>query len=108
MVWHNPVLFGKFWAKENNRDLKKKVNLPLTFGGTAVLHFIAITGISSIVSGLGLIRGLLTGFLISFIWILPSMGGTYLFANRSLKLLAVDAGMYVVLFSLSGLVLGIW
>jgi hypothetical protein len=36
------------------------------------------------------------------------MAATYLFANRSLKLLAIDAGMYFVLFGISGLVLGIW
>jgi len=36
------------------------------------------------------------------------MTATYLFANRSLKLLAIDAGMYIILFALSGLVMGIW
>jgi hypothetical protein len=46
--------------------------------------------------------------LISNIHWIPAMAATYLFANRSMKLLAIDAGMFVVLFSLAGLVMGIW
>ena len=48
------------------------------------------------------------GFLVSVVWILPAMTATYLFANRSLKLLAIDAGLYVVLFTLAGGIMGIW
>ncbi len=109
MLWHQPFLFGKAWKKENNYgDTKKKVNVPLTFGGTAVMHFLAFSGISAVVSGRGLASGLGAGLLISLFWVLPALAGTYLFANRSLKLLAIDAGMYTVLYSLGGLVLAAW
>ncbi len=107
--WHSSILFGKLWKKENNPNNDKiKINAPLIFGVTAILHFITIAGISTIVSGLGGVNGLIAGFLISVVWILPAMGGTYLFANRSLRLLAIDAGMYILLFSICGFVLGIW
>ncbi len=107
--WHSKYLFGKTWSMENNpNNLQRKVNAPLVFGGTAIMHFLAIASISAIVSGQGYTNGFLTGFLISLVWILPSMSGTYLFASRSIKLLAIDAGMYIVLFSISGLILGIW
>jgi hypothetical protein len=109
VLWHAQFLFGKTWAKENNlNNVQRKVNIPLTFGGTAIVHFLAISGLSAIVSGHGSVYGFLAGLIISIIWIFPAMGGTYLFAGRSLKLLAIDAGMYVVLFSISGLILGIW
>jgi hypothetical protein len=108
-IWHSPFLFGKTWKKENNPENEKnKINAPLIFGGTAVMHFLTISGLSAVVSGLGGLIGLEIGLLISIVWILPVMSGTYLFANRSLKLLAIDAGMYIVLFSLSGFILGIW
>ena len=100
-AWHQPFLFGKTWKKENKYDEDQKINAPLIFGGTAVMHFLALAGLNSV-------HGLHMGLLISFLWILPAMAGTYLFANRSLKLLAIDAGMYMALFSLSGLVFGIW
>jgi hypothetical protein len=108
-AWHQPWMFGDLWKRENyTSGMPEKVNAPVLFGGTAVLHFMANMGLSAVVSGEGVFYGLSVGFLASVFWILPAMGGTYLFANRSLKLLAVDAGMYVVMFSISGLVLGIW
>lgn len=108
-LWHTPFLFGPTWKKENNPDnIKIKINAPLIFGGTAIMHFLAIASLSSLVSGLGGMTGLIIGLLISLVFILPALTGTYLFANRSMKLLAIDAGMYVVLFTVTGFVLGVW
>jgi hypothetical protein len=108
-LWHATFLFGKAWKKENNPgNIPVKINAPLIFGGTAIMHFLAISGLSAVVSGKGGLDGIKIGLLISLVWILPAMSGTYLFANRSLKLLAIDAGMYIVLFSFSGLIIGTW
>ena len=107
-AWHQPFLFGKTWKKENRYDEGVKINVPLIFVGTAVMHFLALAGLNAVTAGIGALQGLHMGLLISFIWILPAMTGTYLFANRSLKLLIIDAGMYMVLFSVAGLIFGIW
>lgn len=107
-VWHQKFLFGKTWTEENKPSLEKKMNIPLIFGGTAVMHFLALAALSSIASGLGWHNGLHLGVLIWFVWILPPMTATYLFANRPMKLLAIDAGMYLVLFAFSGAIFGIW
>jgi len=72
------------------------------------MHFVALSALSSVVSGQGSLNGFLLGLLIAVLWIVPAMTGTYLFANRSLKLLAIDSGMYIVLFSVSGFLLGTW
>ncbi len=108
-AWHQPFLFGKAWKRENNpTNAPVKINAPLIFGGTAILHFVAIASLSALSAGLGAMVGFTNGLFVSIAWVLPSMGGTYLFANRSLKLLAIDAGMYTVVFSLFGLILGVW
>jgi len=108
-AWHQPYLFGDLWKRENfPGGMPEKINKPLVFGGTALFHFMANAGLSAIVSGEGALYGFSVGFLASLFWILPAMGGTYLFANRSLKLLAVDTGLYIFLFSVSGCILGIW
>ncbi len=107
-AWHQPFMFGKIWKKENYPDDMPEINASVIFGGTAVMHFLAILSLSAIISGHGGKYGLVAGFLISVFWILPAMAGTYLFANRSVKLLAIDSGMYIVLFSISGYILGIW
>ena len=107
-VWHQKLLFGKTWTDENEPTLQNKMNIPLVFGLTAVMHFLALAALSAIVSNAGWQDGLHAGILIWFVWVLPPMTATYLFANRSLKLLAIDAGMYFVLFGISGLILSIW
>lgn len=107
-AWHQKFLFGPTWTDENKTTLEKKMIIPLIFGGTAVMHFVAFAGLSAVVSNSGWLNGLLAGLLVSAIWILPAITATYLFANRSLKLLAIDAGMYVVLFSIAGCILGVW
>ena len=108
-LWHQPFLFGKLWQAENQLDNDKStLNLPLIFGGTAIFHLLALAALSAVVAGQGGMNGFLSGLLIALLWIFPSMGATYLFANRSVKLLAIDAGMYVVLFSVAGWVMGIW
>ena len=107
-AWHQPFLFGKAWKQENKYDDSRKINAPLIFGGTAVMHLLALAGLNAVTTGIGALNGLHMGLLISFVWVLPAMTGTYLFANRSVKLLAIDAGMYLVLFSLAGLVFGVW
>lgn len=108
-LWHSPGLFGKIWSRENYGDkTPDKSGAPLMFGGTALLHFVAMAGLSAVASGQGAMQGLLSGVLIMLVWVFPAMGGTYLFASRPLKLLGIDAGMYVVLFAAAGLVMGIW
>lgn len=107
-AWHQKFLFGKTWTAENKPTLDKKMNIPLIFGGTAVVHFLMLAGLSGLVAGSGWHNGLHIGLFLSVIFVLPPMAATYLFANRSLKLLAIDAGMYIVLFALSGAVFGIW
>ena len=108
IVWHRPFLFGETWKPENYPDGMPKISAPKIFGGSAVMHFLAILSLSAVISGRGGTYGLEAGFLISIVWVLPAMSGTYLFANRSIKLLVIDSGMYIVLFSLSGFILGIW
>ncbi|MHB9055655.1 MAG: DUF1761 domain-containing protein [Paludibacteraceae bacterium] len=109
LLWHSKFLFGKPWKEENYpNNMPVEINAPLVFGGTGVVHFIIFSALSAIVSGLGAMNGLIGGLLISLVWVFPALAGTYLFANRSLRLLFIDAGMYIVLFSLSGLILGIW
>lgn len=108
-LWHQPFLFGKTWLAENKlTNPKTQLNIPLIFGGTALLHFVALAALSAVVSGKGGINGFFIGLLISLVWIVTSLGSTYLFAGRSLKLLAIDAGMYIILFSVSGWIMGMW
>jgi Protein of unknown function (DUF1761) len=106
-LWHAPFMFGKAWKAENAAFTKNEVNAPLVFGGTALVHFISLAALNVVTSQQGWANGLLIGLVISILWVLPAMAGTYLFASRSLRLLAIDTGMYIFLFSLSGAIFGL-
>ncbi len=108
-VWHQPFLFGAHWTAENEANhLRRKQNVPLIFGGTALAHLVAFAALGAVVSGTSAVQGLTVGLAVSLVWVLPAMAGTYLFANRSMGLLAIDAGMYVVQFCAAGALLGAW
>jgi len=49
-VWHQKFLFGKAWTAENKATLDQKMNIPLIFGGTALMHFLTLSGLSALVS----------------------------------------------------------
>lgn len=108
-LWHSPLMFGKIWKADNHYDVPKdQLNLPLLFGGTAVLHFMALAALNAVCVERGAWGGFLIGFLVSIVWVFTAMGATYLFANRPVRLLLIDAGMYVTLFAVAGLIFGIW
>ena len=108
-LWHQPFLFGKTWMKENNlSNPKETLNLPVIFGTTGFVHFVALCGLNVLISDAGYFTGLVAGLIISVVFILPAFTSTYLFAGKSFSLLLIDSGFYIILFALSGLVFGIW
>ena len=108
VLWHLSFLFGKIREKETAADGgARKINKPLVIGLSLLLYFIAFTNLSLVVSGTGAVSALLTSLQISIVWLATALGTTYLFAGRSWRLIAVDSGLYVVLFAFGGLVLGV-
>lgn len=108
-LWHSPFLFGKTWARETNRDSSQKGNFLQLFGLSAIAHLAATIALAAFIgSNSNALSGLRDGLVISIFWISTSIAVTYLFANRSVKLFLIDAGFYVVFFSLAGMIIGAW
>lgn len=110
-LWHSKFLFLNAWKKENKMtdELPEKVNFAKVFGLTAVFHFIAMLFLATFIGRHSTyLEGFVSGFIISIAWVTTSFGAKYLFVNRSMKLLLIDAGFYVVLYSIAGLILGAW
>lgn len=106
-LWHSSLLFGKAWKAESGFQ-QEKVKPTLIFGGSAIAHLIAVTALAAVIGTQDAVHGLLSGLFISVCWIATSMGATYLFATRTLKIFLIDAGFYVVFFAVAGLILGAW
>lgn len=109
--WHSSVLFKKTWIKDSGTiyNASNHGNPLVIFGLSGLLHLIAITALAALIgSSAGAVDGLITGLMLSVIWVSTSMAVTYIFVGRTFKLFLIDAGFYVVFYSLAGFVLGAW
>jgi len=110
-VWYSNALFGKRWSQEIGltEEAIGKTNMKPIFAWAFLLQFIAATTLARFLgAGSSWLIGLHTGLLIGLCWISTAYGVTYLFEQRSLRIFLINAGYYVVLFSLMGLIIGAW
>lgn len=108
-LWHSKLLFGESWAKDSGTPYNKENhgNPLLIFGLSAVSHLVALVTLAAIIGqGAGVTHGVVCGLVVSLAWISTSLGVTYIFAGRSLRLFLIDAGFYIVFCTLSGLIIG--
>lgn len=109
-LWYGP-LFGKIWMKEMNftEEELKKANMAKIFGTAFILNLIISINLAMFLGpkadlGFGLFAGAAAGIG----WVAASIGITYLFGRKSLKLFLVDAGYQAVIYTLTGGILGAW
>ena len=110
-LWHSNLLFGNAWKEDAKPVIDKanKTKMVTLFGLSAILHFIAIMGLATIIGNSSSItNGLLIGLITSITLVTSSIGVTHLFAGRSMRLILIDACYYIVLFSVAGLIIGLW
>jgi hypothetical protein len=106
-LWYGP-LFSKPWMREMGvgRDFKPRLPRPVLFGVAITLNFVAAVVFAAFVGPAPSLAGALgAGTAIGLAWVAPSMLIAYLFAGRSLTLVAIDAGFVVVQFILFGAIL---
>lgn len=107
-LWYGP-LFGKAWMAENgfNEEELAKGNMIKIYGLTfafSVLsalmlgHLLARAGVTETKSIMMISVGIAVGFIV------PAIGTNYLFARKSGKLFAIDAGYWVAFYAVMGVV----
>jgi hypothetical protein len=109
-VWYSPVLFSKVWQREVgiSDEKAKSANMPLIFGTTFVLQFLAAFVFAMFLGPRpGLAFGVGAGFAAGLFWVAGAFGVTYLFEQRSLKLWLINGGYNVVNFAAFGAILGV-
>ena len=110
-LWYSPLLFSKAWMKENGftEEELKKGNMGGIFGGAFVLSFVMAFNLAAFLSDSNdLAWGIMAGALAGIGWVAASMGVTYLFERKSMKLFLINAGFHVVSFILMGAIVGVW
>jgi len=109
-LWYGP-LFGKAWMKEMNftEEELKKANMVKIFGTAFVLNIIISLNLAAFLGPKAdFAFGLFAGAAAGIGWVAASLGITYLFGRKSLKLFFIDAGYQAVIYTLMGGILGAW
>ena len=109
VVWYGPV-FGKAWMAERGVTAEDgaKANMPLIFGTAFVLNLIASFVLDHVLGtygapDLGLSVMIAGGIALGFI--ATSLGVNYLFSRLSMRLFLIDAGYWLVVYCVMGVVL---
>lgn len=107
-LWYGPI-FGKAWqaARGLSDDAMKNANMPMIFGLTFVLNLFSAFILDHTLStygapGLNLSVMISSGVALGFI--VPAIGVNYLFSRQSLRLFMIDAGYWLVIYSVMGVV----
>lgn len=110
-VWYSPLLFQKAWMEEcglTELDLNQS-DPRVTFGGSLLLTFMASFMLSVVLGPDPLLgQSILTGLVIGLFWVASSLGVSYLFELRSLKLFLINGGYHVIQFVTMGMVFGLF
>jgi hypothetical protein len=110
-LWYSPLLFGKIWAREAgiSLDQPKITPTPILFAVSFLFSLIA-AAVFALFLGRNppLNTAVRDGLTIGACWVATSFGINYQFSNRTFKLFLIDAGYYVVQFTLYGVILGLW
>lgn len=111
-LWFSELLFGKLWmvlVGKKMEDLQKSSNIGyvVAFGGALLSafvmgHFIKYANATTWDAGLRTAVWAWLGFT------LTSIVTNYMFAGRSWKLALIDAGYFLVTFSIMGMILAVW
>lgn len=109
-LWYGP-LFLKSWQKEAGvTDEAMKARHPAyVFGGAFLLNVFAAYILGHVLATYGqppANTDIMIAFGIAAGFIVTAFGVNYLFAGKSLKLFAIDAGYWIVTYSLMGAIFG--
>ena len=110
-IWYGP-LFGKAWQRESglSDEAIKDANMPMIFGLVALLNLFAAFILGHVLAtygGPGLVTSSIVGGGIGLGFIATSLGVNYLFARKSLKLFAIDACYWTLVYAVMGAIFGL-
>jgi len=110
-LWYGP-LFLKVWQKEagiSEADMQRR-HPAATFGGAFVLQVFAAYFMGHVLATYGnppLEVDVMVALGLALAFVVTAFGVNYLFAGRSVKLFAIDAGYFLVTYGLMGVIFGV-
>lgn len=109
-LWYGPV-FGKVWMAEvglTEEDVKR-ANMLKIFGIAFVLQFMMAYCLAMFFGNdITAVTGALYGFLTGFAWVGFALAVNAMFEQKSWKYILINGGYWTVVFTLMGLIIGVW
>ncbi|KPW02410.1 hypothetical protein AN390_01789 [Pseudoalteromonas sp. P1-11] len=110
-IWYSNAFFKNAWLECTGlTELDLQTAKPaLIFGGSMVLALLSAVVLSLFLgkeAGMG--EGAFTGFAIGLFWVGSSLGLSYIYEQRPIKLFIINAGYYTLQFTLMGFIIGVW
>lgn len=107
-LWYSPVLFANRWMAltGQSEERLKSGSMPLIFGGAFLLNLIAAYVLAMFVGPLDVQYAALAGLSVGFCWVATGLGVNYLFERRPLGLWLINAGYFVLQFTIMGAIIG--
>jgi len=106
-LWYGP-LFGKAWMAENGftEEQLKNANMLKIYGLTFAFSVLSAVFLGHLLAffDTGARATLMISTGVALGYIVPAIGTNYLFARKSGKLFAIDAGYWVVFYAAMGVV----
>lgn len=113
-VWYSPPLFANPWMAENGKTMASVKSPSPPMGRLYATAFITSFIAAFVMAGLlvtmqhhGLQTGLKRGFAAGAGWVAMCFGSSYAFEGKSLRHWAINAGYFVVQFTVMGAILGV-
>ncbi len=107
-LWYSPLLFANRWMAltGQSEETLKGGSMPLIFGGSFVLNLIAAYVLAMFLGPMPLQYATLAGLSVGLCWVATSLGVNYLFERRPLGLWLINAGYFVLQFTIMGAIIG--
>ncbi len=110
-LWYSPILFARPWMRECGLTDEQTRQAPLArvFGLSFLAALVMSVNLAAFLGAKATLSfGLFAGAATGIGWVAMSLGVTYLFEQRSLKLWLIDAGYQALSYTLMGGILGAW
>lgn len=105
--WYS-LLFAKPWQKlagvtdnQMNQGVAKRII------GSYLITLVMMLNLSAFIGSNDASFGLFAGFATGFGWVAMAFGTNYLFEHRPFKLLLINAGYNILLFTIAGYIIGL-
>jgi len=107
-LWYSPILFAKQWMRltGQSEEALKGGNIAVIFGGAFVLNLLAAWAMAAFMGDMTITVAALHGLGIGLCWVAASLGVNYLFERRPLGLWLINAGYFVLQFTIMGAFIG--